>query len=268
MTLADAVPPVPPSLDVTALVVLSFVPAVSAVTFTVNVQEAVAATIAPDKLIAPEPADAVMVPPPHDPVSPFGVEITRPLGRASANATPDNADDPFGFVTVKASDVVAFSPMLADPNDFAMVGGRVPGAVTPRSADAVPPLPPSVEVTVLVVLVFVPSEVTFTVTLKVHEALAASVAPDRVTDPDPAVAVMVPPPQEPVNPFGVETMRPEGKVSVKATPVSAEDAFGFVIVKFRIVVPLRTILELVNPFAMLGGATTAPAVVILPMMSR
>jgi hypothetical protein len=38
----------------------------------------------------------------------------------------------------------------------------------------------------------------FTLSENVHDALAFSAAPDKLTLPDPATAVMVPPPQDPV----------------------------------------------------------------------
>jgi hypothetical protein len=104
-------------------------------------------------------------------------------------------------------------------------GGGVTG-VTVTLADPVPPDPPSFDVTALVVLLFVPVDVAVTLALKVHEALDASVAPVRLMTPDPATAVIVPPPQLPVSPFGVETTRPEGNVSVKPMPVSVVAGFG------------------------------------------
>ena len=78
---AVAVLPLPPSLEVTADVVLTFVPAVVPVKLIENVQEAFAARVAPDKLALLPPAVAEMVPPPHDPVSPLGVATTRPERR-------------------------------------------------------------------------------------------------------------------------------------------------------------------------------------------
>ena len=100
-----------------------------------------------------------------------------------------------------------------------------------------PPAPASFELTVLVVLFFVPVVVPVTLTEKVQEELAANVAPDRLTEPDAAVAAMVPPPQEPVRPLGVATTRPAGSESVKPTPLSDELALGLVTVKLRVVVP-------------------------------
>ena len=55
----------------------------------------------------------------------------------------------------------------------------------------------------------------------VHELFAAMVPPERLIVLVPAVAVIVPAPQVPVKPFGVEITRPAGNVSLNATPVSA-----------------------------------------------
>ena len=92
------------------------------------------------------------------------------------------------------------------------------GATTLIEAEAVPPVPPSFEVTWPVVLFFVPAVVPVTLTEKVQDALAARLAPVRLTLPDPATAVIVPLPQEPVRPLGVETTSPAGNVSLKPTP--------------------------------------------------
>ena len=53
-----------------------------------------------------------------------------------------------------------------------------------------------------------------------HVSLIARAAPERVTVDEPATAVIVPPPQLPVNAFGVETTRPNGKASKNPIPVS------------------------------------------------
>src|SRR5207302_10760880 len=53
------------------------------------------------------------------------------------------------------------------------------------------------------------------------------------------------------------TVSPVGRVSVKATPVSASTfAAGLVMVNVREVVAFRAIVEGLNAFAMDGGATT------------
>ena len=67
---------------------------------------------------------------------------------------------------------------------------------------------------------FVPAVLPVTIMLKVHEAFDASVAPVKLMVPDPATAVIVPPPQPPMSPFGVETTSRGGTESVKPMPVS------------------------------------------------
>ena len=83
------------------------------------------------------------------------------------------------------------------------------------------------------VLVCTPIAIPVTFTENVQEAPAASVAPDRLMLFDPAVAVIVPP-HEPVKPLGVDTISPDGSISVNASPVSGA-AFGFVRVKLSAV---------------------------------
>ena len=58
-----------------------------------------------------------------------------------------------------------------------------------------------------------------TLTEKVQDELAGIDPPDKLIEPDPATAVIVPPPQLPVRPLGVETVSPDGKVSLNPTPV-------------------------------------------------
>src|SRR5258706_393807 len=105
--------------------------------------------------------------------------------------------------------------------ETAITVGRAGAPATVTDADAVPPAPLSVAVTLPVVLSLRPPLVPVTLTAKVQDVLAASAAPDRLTPLLPAVAVMVPPPHDPVRPLGVETTRPAGNVSVNATPDSA-----------------------------------------------
>ena len=213
---ADAVAPLPPSVEVTALVVLFCRPVAVLVTFTANVQDELPVRLAPDKVILFDPAAAVMVPPPQPPARPLGVETISPAGIVSVMPIPLSVIVPFGFVTVKLRPVVPFSGIAAAPNVLVIVGG----ATTVRVADPVPPVPPSVDITAPVVLFCNPAAVPVTLRLNVHDPLAASVAPVRLTLPDPAAAVMVPPPQAPVTPLGVATRRPAGSESVNPTPLS------------------------------------------------
>ena len=197
------------------------------------------------------PGFVVVSVPPHTVVEEFATVMLA--GRVSLNATPVSATEfPAGFVIVKVSDEVAFNAISDPLKAFAMEGGPT----TATLAEAVPPVPPSVEDTGPVVLFFAPALWPVTFTEKLHEALAAKDAPLRLTVPDPAVAVIVPPPQDPVSPFGVETARPGGKLSVNAIVVRAVVALGFVTVNVRDVEPLSGILAAPNAFARVGGVTT------------
>jgi hypothetical protein len=120
-----------------------------------------------------------------------------------------------GFVRVKLSEVVPFSAMPEAPNALLMDGG----VTTARFAEAVPPVPPFAEVTAPVVLLCEPAAAPVTFTEKLHELLAASVAAERLIKLVPCVAVIVPPPQVPVRPLGVEINSPAGRASLNASPV-------------------------------------------------
>ncbi len=185
------------------------------VTFTVSVQLLLTAIVPPVNEMLPEPATAVAVPP-QVLVSPLGAATTKPAGKESVKATPAWATLlAAGFVMVNVSEVVPFNGMVAAPKALLIVGG----AITVMLTEAVPPVPPSTEVTLPVILFFTPPVVPVTLTEKVQELLAAKEAPERLTMLVACVAVIVPPPQLPVSPFGVETTRPTGKVSLKPTPV-------------------------------------------------
>src|SRR5579872_1122069 len=126
--------PVPPSVDVGAEVVLFLVPAVVPVTFTETVQEALAASVPPDKLTLPDPAAAETVPP-HELVNAGEAEMIRPAGKVSEKAIPLKETVLFGFPMVNVSEVEAFNGMLAALKALAIVGGAVTGALaTPVSA--------------------------------------------------------------------------------------------------------------------------------------
>jgi hypothetical protein len=139
----------------------------------------------------------------------------KPVGSVSVNATPVSGSMlAAGFVVVNVSDAVACKATEAGLNTFAIDGG----ASTFAEAEAVPPVPPCVEVTFPVVLFCNPAAIPVTFTEKVQELLAAIDPPKRLITLVAAVAVMVPVPQVPVRPFGVETTRPAGSVSLKPTP--------------------------------------------------
>src|SRR5258708_245764 len=151
---------------------------------------------------------------------------------------------------VKLSEVEPFSGMLPATNALMMTGG----ATTVMLAFEVLPVPPSVEVT-WTLLFFTPAVVPCTFTETVHEALAASVPPDKLTEPEPATAVAVPP-QVLLRLLGVATTSPAGRLSVKAIPLSATVVFGLLMVKVSDVVPFSAIVDGLNTLAIEGGAST------------
>jgi hypothetical protein len=69
---------------------------------------------------------AVIVPPPHVPVRPFGVATTNPVGKVSLNATPVS-DTVFaaGLVIVNVRLAVPFRGIVAAPNVLLIVGGAI-----------------------------------------------------------------------------------------------------------------------------------------------
>src|SRR5580658_1565829 len=133
-------------------------------------------------------------------------------------------------------------------------GGCWLGPATMRLAEAVPPFPASVEVTALVVLVCVPDVVPVTFTANEHEAVAAREAPERMTLLDPAAAVMVPPPQLPVKPFGVPTTCPAGRVSVKPIPLRDRLVLGLDRLNVRVVLPFNATLPAPKALPIMGGS--------------
>ena len=143
------VAPAPLCVDETAPVVLIFAPGVVPVTLTLKVQEALAASAAPERLILEPAARAAIEPPPHTPATPLGVLTTKPVGRASVNATPASGTLLFGLPTVKLSEVDPLSGIVVAPKTLTMVGG----VATDRLAEAVFPVPPFAELTLPVVLV-------------------------------------------------------------------------------------------------------------------
>jgi hypothetical protein len=134
--------PMPPSAEVTALVVLLFVPAVVPVTLRLTLQEPLAATLPTLRLRLPLPPTAPVTVPPQVLLRPVETETTSPAGNVSLNAIPLSADV-FGLLIVKVSDVDPLSGTLVAPNVLVRLGG----ATTVMLAFEVLPVPPSVEVT-------------------------------------------------------------------------------------------------------------------------
>src|SRR4029077_15469866 len=126
--------------------------------------------------------------------------------------------------------------MLAAPKALMITGG----ATTVIDAFEVLPVPALVEVA-WTLLFFTPAVVPVTFTEIVQLAAGAKVAPDKLTEEDPATAVAVPL-HVLVRPFGVATTNPAGRLSVKATPLIVRFAFVLLSVKVRLVVPFRGIV--------------------------
>ena len=250
-TVIDAlvVLPGPPSREVT-WVVLFFTPAVVPCTFTERTQKEFDASVAPDRLTEPDPATAVAVPP-QELLNAFGVATTSPDGRVSVNATPVKLGPLFGLVTMNVSEVVPPSGMLDVPNDLLIVGGPA----TTNWATAALPVPPLVDVTLLVTLGRLPACVAVTLTVTVQVLPRATVPPVKLAFPDPAVAVTLPP-QVLIKPFGVDTTIPGGIESMNATPVSASPGLGLVIVIVSAEVPFNEMDDGLNALAMDGGERT------------
>ncbi len=127
LTLAEAVDPLPPSVEFTALVTLFFIPVAIPETFTAKVHDALAARVAADRLTALDPAVAAIAPPPQLPVRPLGVVTTNPAGNVSVNPMPVKEAPVLGLERRNDSDVASFNTTFAAPNDFEIVGGRMLG---------------------------------------------------------------------------------------------------------------------------------------------
>src|SRR6478752_2002395 len=142
--------------------------------------------------------------------------------------------------------------MLAAQKALAMLGGPI--TVT-LAVLLVAPAPLSFDEIGPVVLFCTPAATPFTFSVMLQLAFAARVPPVRLTEPDPAAAVTVPL-QVVLSPFGVETTRPAGSASLKATPVSAVAVFGLLMEKLSDVLAFSRMLAAPNAFVMVGGVAT------------
>jgi len=230
------------------------------VTLIEKVQEVLGARVAPERLMPAVACVAVMAPPPQVPVRLFGVEIARPPGKVSLKATPLSVVALLLFCTVKVREVAPFSGMLAAPNALVIAGGPT----TVMLALEVLPVPPSVEAT-CTLLFFTPTVVPVIFRETAQEALAARVAPERLTEVAPATAVAVPP-QVLLRLFGVATARPAGRLSVNASPVRARPMLGLVTLNVSEVAPLIGMVGAPKALVMDGGvATVRLAEAVLPV---
>jgi hypothetical protein len=189
--LVVAVLPVPPFVDVTFPVVLVNCPEAAPVTVTLNWHWLFSAIVAPDNAI---PVGAAVVSVPPQTVA-EALATVSPAGRVSVNAMPVSVSTfAAGLVMVKVREAVAFRAMLFGLKTLAIDGG----ASTLIEVEAVPPVPPSVEVTLPVVLFCSPAAIPVTFTAKLQEEDAARVPPVRLIEFVPAMAVTIPIPHVPV----------------------------------------------------------------------
>src|SRR6266849_4932579 len=250
--------PVPPSVEVTAPVVLDLVPAVLPVTFTLMVQGLLSAILPPLRLMLLLAAVAVRVPP-HVLLAPFGVATISPETRVSEKATPLKAVPVLGLVMVNVTLVEPLSGILLAPNALVMVGG----ATTVRAAALlVLPAPVSAELMAPVVLDLVPADVPVTFTLMEHEPIEASVPPVKLMVLEPAVSDTVPV-HVVLAPLGEDTTKPAGRLSVKATPVSAKLEFGLLMLNVKLVEPFSGIVAAPKALLMVGGLATVSVAILL-----
>lgn len=231
--------------------------------FTDTVHDAPAESAPPAKLTEVDPATPVATPP-HVEFKLGAAATCKPAGKLSLNAKPLNGRCVLVLVTVNVKLVAPFNGIVAAPKALTIEGGLM----MVRVSEAVPPVPPFVEVIAFVVFRNTPSVAPVTFTENVHAVFTGRVVPLRETVPDPAVAVIVPPPQDPVNPFGVLTTIPAGKLSVNATPATLTTfAGGFATWKLSEVTPFTGIGVAPKFFETVGGATTSIVIVALALVA-
>jgi hypothetical protein len=147
--------------------------------------------------------------------------------------------------------VVGLVPYLTIPEILLLA------SVTVKVAEAVPPLPPFVEVTLPVVLTLAPVVVALTLTVKVQAVLTGMVAPLMETLVAPATGAKVPVEQLFVAAGVASTTISAGKGSVTPTPVKATVlAAGFVIVMVKVETPLTTMVVGEKLLEIVGGEAT------------
>lgn len=174
----------------------------------------------------------------------------------------DPAATPFGFVSVMVRLDDAPTATDAGANAFATVGGE--RGVTVSVALAAAEFAPALEVTAPAAIVFTYefAAALVTTTVTVQLPFAGMVPPDSATEPEPAVAVTVPP-QLVAGAGAAALTRPKGYVSVKAA-AEAATPFGFVNVIVSVDVPATMNDAGAKLFATVGVALTEREAVAAP----
>ena len=192
------------------------------------------------------PPVIVSVPPP---TLKLPLVTVRPVDSVSVKATPVSVVLAFELVIVKVRVLVLPTKMDTGLNEAAIEGAET----TVRVLEvAVLPVPPLVELTAPVVVVYEPAVAPVTVTGTGRVPAADTEAPLRVMVLPPVIVSVPPPTLE----LPLVTVKPLGSVSVKATPVSVVLAFALVIVKVRVVVPATGIDVGANDAEIDGAPTT------------
>jgi hypothetical protein len=227
-------------------------------TFTENWHELDVLMVAPASVTEFDPATAVIVPPPQEPVSPLGVETIRPEGSVSVNATPFSATlFVTGLVTVKVSLMLEPAKTLNAANDLPIAGGATTLSVAVAGA---PGAAHSFEATVLVLLFLAPAVTPVTFRENEHDPPAGNEVSATVITP---LSARILPLQVLVNPLGVEISNPVGKMSEKSISIREVVGFGFVIEKVSDVVPPSGMLGTPNALVRDGGPITVSVAVLL-----
>lgn len=207
----------------------------------------------PVKETVPEPAVAVAVPPQVF-TRPLGFARTRLAGKLSVNPTPLSCTVfDAGLVMLMVRVATPPGAMVMGLNDLVIAGGAT---IVSPAVLLVAPVPASVEVIAPVVLSFVPAVVPVTATVKVQDdpadGEAVNVPPDRLTLLLPAVAVIVPPPHEPVTVGVAATNNPAGRLSANPTPLRPLVVFGLIIVKLKALLEFNGMLVGLNDLVTVG----------------
>lgn len=217
-------------------------------------------TAPPESEMLAEPAVAPETTPPHELANPTVGAITIPVGNVSLKANPVAPVSFVPWMMLKVRILVPPAPMVDGLKTLPRPGGPTTARV---AVLLVAPVPPSVEVSVLVVLLTLIAVVPFTLRLMVHDPPANSVPPDRFNDVEADVAPPTVPLQVFVNAGVAATCRPLVRVSVKATPLSEFKALGFVMVKVNVVFPFNGIVDAPNALLIVAGARTVSVAVLL-----
>ena len=215
------------------------VPVAVAVTLTMKEQVAPAApSVPPERLIDCEPATAVIVPLPQEPVTVLGVSTNRLAGRVSVKFIPLRELDPFGLLIRKFKVVEKSTTIVEGLKEMLTPGGTIadPDNTVRLAVLLVAPVPASVEETVPVVLLIVPGVllVTWMPIWQLEPAPSDTFA--RLTEVAPAPVPARPPPQ-PLKGVVPKTVSPAGRVSVTAIPLNELELLGLLTTKTRLVTP-------------------------------